>query len=95
MTTIKNIVDIDFYVDALDDGSQYWLVLEDNHANNDNYHRFRFNIDNNAGSLLINNNYCYILYSEKFWKVLKSKTCICRILTTTDIVFISYVQLFT
>ena len=57
MPTIKNIVDIDFYVDALDDGSQYWLVLEDSHANNDNYHRFRFNIDNNVGSLLINNNY--------------------------------------
>ena len=49
-----NITDIDesFYIDSLDIGEQYWIVLEDYEANENNYHRFRYNNNIEIGNLI-------------------------------------------
>lgn len=45
-------IDESLYVDGLDIGEQYWIVLEDDESNENNYHRFRYNNNIEVGNLI-------------------------------------------
>ena len=54
----KGKIDIDVDLDNLDIGDQYWIVLKDNTADENNYHHFKYNGELSVGNLMYldNNN---------------------------------------
>lgn len=55
MPNKKEIINIDFDINELNEGRVYWIVIEDTNANENNYHRFNYNSNKNIGTLMIDN----------------------------------------
>lgn len=54
--TISNIINAELDTSDLIKNQQYWIVLEDNHADKYNYHQFKYNKNNNIGQLIVYEN---------------------------------------
>ena len=50
---IDGLLSFDFYVDTINVGEKYWIIITDDEANKYNYHNFQYNTHSEIGNLIV------------------------------------------
>jgi len=50
---VSSIFSFDFYIDKINVGEKYWIIIEDDNADRYNHHNFKYNLNSDVGNLII------------------------------------------
>jgi len=64
LPTVMKDIDIDFHITGLNTEEQYWIMIEDDSADENNYHKFRHNSHKELGMLYIQKDGVSTLYDH-------------------------------